>query len=168
MRHQGVIDVNFVQQALHGVRRIESAANRLDFTGALEFANGPHAALQQRCSMGLESGSVKVMVEVVDRQSVDIGNAQPLQRLFVRAHHAVVAVIEDRFETQSACPGRPVERARVPGASQRSTDFGDEHIFAPVLRTQKGSEPEFRKSPAVPGGGIVESHPGTPSGFQRR
>ena len=50
-------------------------------------------------------------VEIVDEQEVDAVDAEALQAVLERAHHAIVAVVEDGLEFEPADPLAAIERA---------------------------------------------------------
>jgi hypothetical protein len=79
----------------------------------------------------------KPSVEIVDDQSVNGRNAQPLQGLLVGAHDAVVGIVEHCLEGEPANPRGAVERLDVRRSLQGPADLGRNLNAVARRRSQK-------------------------------
>ena len=116
-RDQEEIDVEQVEIARDRAHRVETGADALDHALIAQlFQRAPAAGVElvqirRRPRLGLEVPGV----EVVDQQDVDAVDAEPLQAVLERAHHAVVAVVEHGVELEPAEPFAALERAGLQG-----------------------------------------------------
>ena len=135
---------------------------------ALELLQRLHAAVAQ-ARLVAAPGAVAVVagVEVVDHQRVDRIERQPLQRLLVGAHDAVIGVVEMHLEIEAADPGGAVEAGGILGPVERAADLGGDPELVARPGAEKAAEPVLGEAAAVPGGGVVVADAGVPGGLER-
>ena len=78
-------------------------------------------------------------VEIVDQQDVDPVDAEPLQAVLERAHHAVVAVVEHGLELEAAEP-LVLDRVGAERPAQDAADLGRDDIVVARLAVERAAE----------------------------
>ena len=106
-------------------------------------------------------------VEVVNQEDVDPIDSEPLEAVLERAHHAVVAVVEDGLKLEAAEPlildGVGAERP-----PEHAADFGRNDVLIARLAVERAAERMLGESASVPGGRIEIAHAAVPGGADDR
>ena len=107
-------------------------------------------------------------IEIVDQQHVDAVDAEALQAVLERAHHAVVAVVQDRLEFEAAAPFAARERPGLQRAAQRAADLAGNDELVARLAIERAADPMFGLALAVPGRGVEIADAAVPGCLQQR
>ncbi len=93
---QHAVEVAGLDEAQAGVALVDADADRADDAGLAQLVERPEARVHHRLEALVQDLAVldRPEVDVVDQGDVDLGQAEPQVRMFERAHHAVVAVVE--------------------------------------------------------------------------
>ena len=165
-RHEREIDRRPSGGRLQRFPGIDADAEGLDVAGALQLLQRADAAVEKLTFMSGESVAVKAGVEVVDDERVDRVEREPLQRLFVGAHDAVIGVVEMNLEIQAAGPGIAAECLEIFRPVKRAPDLGGDLKFGSRLGTQEAAQPMLREASPVPRRSVEIAHAGLPGGLE--
>ena len=102
----------------------------------------------------------------MDQQQVDARQAQPLQAVLERAHHAIIAVVEPHTERQPAGPHAAIEGFGVVAPRAWCGRPWWTARIAARLAIQRAAEAVLALRQAVPGRGVVVADAGVPGGLQ--
>src|SRR5262249_41328859 len=110
---------------------------------------------------GLRGSAMGETIDVVHEQDVDAVPAQPRETLLVRAHHAVIGIVEAHFQVRHVledaglfAPGR----ARL----EQAADFRRKDEA--VLAAKRATEPDLRKTVTIERRSIEIADSARPSG----
>src|SRR5690606_32677939 len=92
---------------------------------------------------------------------------EALQRLLVRAHDAVIGVVEADLEVQPADPGAAVECAGVLRPVQGAADLGGYLEFVARAGAQETTQAVLGQPATIPRGGVVVADTGIPGSIER-
>jgi hypothetical protein len=101
---QHAVEIGRLDEAQAGVGFVDADADGADHAGAAQFVERLEARVDHRLEALVEDRAILdgPEIDVVDQHDVDARDAEPEMRMFQRAHHAVVAVVEFRHEAGQA------------------------------------------------------------------
>ena len=105
---------------------------------------------------------MKLHIKIMDHQSIDPIQRQPLQRLFIGPHDAIIGIVKPHRKIQPADPGGAAEPGNIGGPVQGAANLGGDLKRGPWLGAQKAAKPVFRQAPAIPGRGVEIAHARVP------
>ena len=100
-------------------------------------------------------------VEIVDQQNVDPVDAEALQAVLERAHHAVVAVVEDGLKFEAAEP-LILDGVRSERPAQHAADLGRYDEVGARLAVERAPERMLGEPASVPWRGVEIAHAPAP------
>jgi hypothetical protein len=101
-------------------------------------------------------------IEIMDQEHVDPVDAQPLQAVLERAHHAVIAVVEHRIELQAAEPFSLRERPRLQRTAQQPADLARYRELVARTAIERAPDPMLGLTLAIPGRGVEVANAAVP------
>ena len=145
------VEVAMAQRLFAGLMLVYAQPDGPDRAAVTQFPHGPIAALEELAEPGGVILAMGAATQVVGQQYIDAVAAQALQAFFARAHHRVIAVVEDRLERRGVDEAVPLARAGVGGNQQAADLAGDDDVGT---AGQGLAQPRLAQAKAVVGRGV--------------